>query len=124
MTDPRAGLGARGESLVCAEYAADGYAVLAQNWSCKVGELDVVVARDRVIVFVEVRTVSTDYLDDPSETVMHGKQSKVARAADQFLQQSDVDWENIRFDVASVVLESGGPRIQRFENAFVPNWAF
>src|SRR5581483_3898551 len=47
----RLDLGARGEELAAAWYAERGYTVLARNWRCREGELDLVLARGRCVVF-------------------------------------------------------------------------
>lgn len=124
MADPRAAVGAGGEAIVAADYAADGYAIRARNWSCRVGELDLVVARGPVLVFVEVRTVTTAFLRDPTVTVSAAKQARVGRAADAYLRSTGGDWRDVRFDVVGVVGTGAEAQIHRIENAFVPRWAF
>ncbi len=61
----RLDLGARGEELAVAWYTSRGYTVLGRNWRCRDGELDLVVSRDRCVVFCEVKTRSGDRLRPP-----------------------------------------------------------
>lgn len=121
----KADVGARGEAAVAAFFEQQGFVVEARNWSCRVGELDLVVARADLLVIVEVRTVSTGWLDSPIRTIDAGKQARVARTADAYLQQRDAAPEQIRFDVVGVRLRRfGGPQIEHVPNAFTPPWAF
>lgn len=121
----RAEVGARGEAAVAAWFEAEGFVVEARNWSCRVGELDLVVAQGDLLVIVEVRTVSTGWLDSPIRTIDRGKQARVARAADAYLQQRDAMPEQVRFDVVGVRLRRwGAPEIEHLPNAFTPPWAW
>ena len=52
-------LGRSGEDEAAAWYAAHGYEVLARNWRCRAGELDLIVARGRLVVFCEVKSRSS-----------------------------------------------------------------
>jgi putative endonuclease len=125
VSDARAALGAAGEQAAARHLEAAGYAIETRNWRCAVGELDLVAVRgDDLLVFVEVRTVGTDFLASPVLSVGPGKQRRVARAADAYLRQRPGVPERIRFDVIGVRDEGGQPRIEHVENAFVPSWAF
>jgi hypothetical protein len=80
--------------------------------------------RDDLIAFVEVRSATTDYLTSPAITVTFGKQRRVSRAADAYLQARGHCPERIRFDVAGVSWRDGEAEIAYFENAFVPTSAY
>lgn len=120
----RAELGARAEALVARHFEERGFHVEARNWSCKGGELDLVVARDRLVVFVEVRSVSTGWAGSPTLTVGPAKQRRVGRAADLYLRRREAPADTIRFDVVGVRFGLGRPRLEHIENAFVPDWGF
>jgi putative endonuclease len=125
MTDPRAQVGARGEAAVAQFLANLGLVIEARNWRCRVGELDLVAHDGGLVVFIEVRTVTTDWLGSPIETISSAKQARVARAADAYLQQRAADYDTIRFDVVGVHMRRlRPPRIEHVPNAFVPPWAY
>jgi putative endonuclease len=67
--------------LAVAWYEARGYEVLARNWSCRDGELDIVLRRGRLQVFCEVKTRSSGAFGLPAEAVGPLKQARVRRLA-------------------------------------------
>ena len=105
----RRALGTIGEDLAVAWYEARGYEVLARNWSCRDGELDIVLRRDRLHVFCEVKARSSGAFGLPAEAVGPLKQARVRRlAALWFADLSRAGRGGraggpIRFDVASAL---------------------
>jgi putative endonuclease len=115
MTGQRRLLGASGEQAVASWYEARGYEVLARNWRCREGELDLVVRHGRRFVFCEVKTRTTDAYGTPLEAVTRTKQMRVRRLAARWLEdEAPVRPREIRFDVASVL----GGVIHVVEGAF------
>lgn len=114
MTSARQQLGAAGEALVADDYEARGYVVLARNWRCREGELDLVLRRNRTIVFCEVKTRSSDAFGAPAEAVTHAKRARIRRLAALWLEASDLVAREIRFDVAAVM----DGEIDLYEGAF------
>ena len=94
--------GAAGEAATADHYRRAGYRVLARNWRCRFGELDLVVARGRTIVFCEVKTRRGAVLGGPFEAVTWKKQAKLRALAEAFLATERPMWDQVRFDVASV----------------------
>lgn len=114
MPSSRQEAGASGEALAAGWYEAAGFDVVARNWRCRSGELDLVVRRGSLMVFCEVKTRRTDRYGSPAESVTPRQQRRVRAAAAAFLselprrsegapsarqQQRSV---NVRFDVACV----------------------
>jgi putative endonuclease len=97
--------GAAGEEAAARWYAARGYTVVARNWRCPDGELDLVVARRGELVFCEVKTRSSDRFGVPAEAVTRDKQRRLRRLAARFLAEAapGTRGATLRFDVASVL---------------------
>ena len=114
-------LGARGEELAVAWYTGQGYRVLGRNWRCREGELDLVVSRDRCVVFCEVKTRTGTGFGLPAEAVTGEKQRRLRRLATRWLgeQRQSGGFAEVRFDVASVTLRAGAePDLDVIEAAF------
>lgn len=107
-------LGAYGEAVVADWYRARGYTVVARNWRCREGEIDLILVRDELVVFCEVKTRRTDAFGLPAEAVGWKKQQRLRRLAARWLAESGSRSEDVRFDVASVVAS----RVTVIESAF------
>jgi putative endonuclease len=114
MTLARRALGISGEDAAAAWYVANGYEVVARNWTCRDGELDLVVRRQRIMVFCEVKTRSSDAFGSPAEAVNYAKRQKLRVLAAKWLDEYPVRAREIRFDVVSVV----GDSVEVIEGAF------
>jgi putative endonuclease len=111
-------LGARGEDRAADWYRAAGYDVVARNWRCAEGELDLVVVRTGELVFCEVKTRATDRFGVPAEAVTITKQRRLRTLAARFLADptlaAGVGARSIRFDVVAV----SGSTVDVIEAAF------
>jgi putative endonuclease len=105
----RGELGRAGEQLAVAWYEGHGYEVLARNWRCREGELDVVARRGRLHVFCEVKARSTGAFGLPAEAVGPVKQARLRRLAALWFAQCSAARPGpgqggpVRFDVACVL---------------------
>ena len=118
MSDRRRVLGAAGEAAVAAWYEAAGYEVLARNWRCPTGELDLVLARGETLVFCEVKTRRSDAFGTPVEAVTTQKQRRLRALAMRWLAESTPRRRALRFDVASVRAAGATLAVEVVEGAF------
>jgi putative endonuclease len=114
VTDARRAFGQAGEDRAAAWYRARGYAVLARNWRCRDGELDLVVRRGRTLVFVEVKARRSDRFGLPAEAITAAKQRRLRVLARRYLEATDVRASVLRFDVVSIL----GGQLEVIEAAF------
>ncbi len=97
-------LGGFGEREAAHYYRKNKYRMVAKNFTCRYGEVDLIVEKSDVLVFVEVKTRQTRNYGAPSEAVGYRKQEKIKMVAQEFLQEYDKDVD-IRFDVVEVMAE-------------------
>jgi putative endonuclease len=122
LLSDRARLGRWGERR-CERYLRNkGLRTLTRNYSCKVGELDLVmVDTDSTMVFVEVRSRADERFGPAEATVTPAKRARVAKAARYFLAVHKIEDRPLRFDVITLILgHRGPPQIQHYPSAFVP----
>lgn len=108
----------RGEKFL----KSKGLKTLTRNFSCKTGEIDLVmVDDDGSIVFVEVRTKAAESFSPPEESITYPKRQRLLRTARYFLAAHHIENRPFRFDVVTIVLgQVGRPQIRHYQNAFVP----
>jgi putative endonuclease len=100
-------------------YERAGYEVLDRNWRVREGELDLVLRRDRTVVFCEVKTRRGTGYGLPAEAVTSAKQRRLRGLALRWLDARGVRAKELRFDVASVLVSrDAAPVIEVIEAAF------
>ena len=113
--DRRRAFGAAGEERAAAWYRARGYRVLDRNWRCREGELDLVVARGRALVIVEVKARRSDRFGTPAEAVTPTKQRRLRGLALRWIEATGARPTSIRFDVVAIL----GDQLEVIEGAFL-----
>jgi putative endonuclease len=93
--------------------------VIARNWRCALGELDLVVTRGNALVVVEVKTRRGARFGGGFEAVDARKRAKLRSVAEAFLGRGAGPVRDVRFDVASVWMRpDGSASVEVFEDAF------
>jgi putative endonuclease len=117
--DERIAVGRRGEAAVERHYVGHGYRVVARNWRCRIGELDLVLTRGATLVVCEVKTRRGARYGGGFEAVGARKRQKLRALAETFCLQHPSAAASIRFDVASVRLRAdGSAAVEIFHDAF------
>jgi putative endonuclease len=118
-TDGRMQLGIVGEAAALRLYLSRGFDLVAKNWRCPAGEVDIIVRSSGLLVFCEVKTRRGSGLGGGYEAVTHTKQRKLRQLAEMFLREHRPGADAVRFDVASVHVSAGGREsVELFEDAF------
>lgn len=107
-------IGAKGEFDATAYLKKKKYKILEKNYKNKLGEIDIIAKDKDYLVFVEVKTRSSQFFGRPSEAVTPTKQHKVRMAAQFYLKDKKLYDQPCRFDVIEVL----DGEINHIENAF------
>ena len=92
-----------------------GYRVVARNWTCRGGEIDLVCEHKDTLVFVEVRARASTRYGAPVETVLDVKRRRLVHAAQLYLARREGAERACRFDVVTL---TGDDLFEHFEDAF------
>ena len=115
-------IGAWGESLAAQYLQKKKYKLIASGYRCRFGEIDLIVADKKCLIFVEVKLRKSDRFADAKEFVDTYKQNRIRTTAELYLSQYPTDLQP-RFDVIEIYAPDGmntkKPVIYHLEDAFV-----
>jgi putative endonuclease len=115
----RGSIGQRGEKLAARTLKQSGCRILARNYRCPAGEIDLIGLTGETLVFAEVKTRSSDKYTDPQAAVDDDKRRRYRRIAQYYIQRTGSDHRPVRFDVIAIVIPPGEkPRITHIPDAF------
>lgn len=119
---PAQTLGERGERAASRFLLRQGMVIIAQGFQDKFGEIDLIAVDEETIVFVEVKTRSSDIAGLPAEAVDETKQRHLTKTAFGYLKWHRLTECRARFDVIAINWppQLTQPEILHYQNAFEP----
>jgi putative endonuclease len=118
MEGGRREVGKRGEDAAAQHLEKRGYKILERNFTCPLGEMDIIALDRKTLCFIEVKTLSGKAYGPPEIAVNVYKQRKLSQVALAYLNQKHLHDIEARFDVIGVTLSPGGERINLIKDAF------
>jgi putative endonuclease len=120
VTQARRALGKKGEAAARSYLEHRGVRILAANYTCAAGEIDLIGREREAILFIEVKTRTSEAFGPPHLAVHQRKQQQIVRTAQWFLAERRIPEVACRFDVLAVIFRSDDvfPRIQWVRDAF------
>lgn len=113
------GVGKYGERVALRHLEDAGFEILARNWRCAEGEIDIVAWDRGVLVICEVKTRSGLGFGLPAEAITRRKADRLRRLACQWLKQHPAGGADVRFDVVSVLrARRGAAVVEHLRGAF------
>jgi putative endonuclease len=107
----RSALGRYGEDIATRHLVESGMVVLARNWRCPHGEIDVVARDGRTLVVCEVKTRRGLDYGTPLEAVTARKMLRLRQLATRWLDEAGLDPPDVRIDVVSVLVRAQGAAV-------------
>ena len=105
------------EQLAVEHLSAIGYHVIARNFRCEGGEIDIIAYEGELLCFVEVRSIADPRHGDPLETISRRKIARIVRAATTYLETLAPPWPAMRFDAVGITL-TDPPQLRLVREAF------
>lgn len=106
--------GRRQEKLAALFLESQGFEIIGRNWRSGRKEIDLIAKKDRLLVFVEVKSSRTSRFGHPSERVDRKKIANLTEAARQFIIAEKIEGYDLRFDMVTFV----GGQLEHYPNAF------
>ncbi len=109
--------GGLGEQMTVDFLMDKGYAILERNYRYRKAEVDIIAQKGEIVAVVEVKSRTSHFLEDVSNTVNQKKIALLTSAADNYVQEHQLDLE-VRFDVVLIVKHNNRYTIEHLEDAF------
>lgn len=112
-------VGQYGERVAARHLLDAGLTIVATNWRCADGEIDIVAFEHGVVVICEVKTRTSELFGVPAEAVTRTKADRLRRLAMLWLREHPAGGADVRFDVVSVLVpKAGAPVVEHLRGAF------
>lgn len=113
--------GKLGEQIAAEYLASKGYRILESNWRFGKAEIDIIAMKAKVLVFIEVKTRTSENYGKPEDFVSEHQQQLITQAASIYMNQIDHQWE-VRFDIIGLLVTSEAKliRLDHLEDAYFP----
>lgn len=110
-------LGKEAEDLAASYLQKKGFSITARNYRHQKAEIDIIAQKETHLLFVEVKSRTSNRFGYPEEFVIPSKQTLLRKAAENYIIEHD--WNQaIRFDIIAVLQRNGKVQITHFEDAF------
>jgi putative endonuclease len=117
MRTQKQALGAWGEEIAVRFLEQNGYTILGRNMHFSHFELDIVASKDSAVIFIEVKTRSSNRFGFPEDAVTPRKITRMVMAAESYLEQHPESPDTWQFDILAITrMTDGPPAIEHFEN--------
>ena len=112
-------LGQEGEKIAAQYLKSKGYIIHHTNWRMSHLEIDIIAEHNDELIFVEVKTRSSDEFGEPEEAVDYQKEKDLIRLANTYLENLHLEVLS-RFDIIAIILNESETNLTHFEDAFSP----
>lgn len=110
-------LGKEGEDMACEYLISLGYTILARNWRAYKNEIDIIALKNNCLIFIEVKTRTTDLWGNPEDFISEAQQQRIIEAAEIYIEDIKEEYD-CRFDVIAIIKNKKQTQLEHFEDAF------
>lgn len=111
-------IGTKGETRALRFLQGKGYRIIARNYRCVFGEIDIIATHGETIAFIEVKSRTSDRFGRPEEAVVTRKQKKISQTAQHYLAANNLEDRTARFDVVAIHFSPDGETVELIQDAF------
>lgn len=108
-----------GENLAVNYLKKSGYRIIETNFSCKLGEIDIIAKDGKTLCFVEVKFRQNDFYGSPLDAVDKRKVSKITKTAQYYCLINHIKDVPLRIDVVGVVCNKDKTDVVLIKNAIM-----
>ncbi|PIB29332.1 hypothetical protein BFP77_06610 [Maribacter sp. 4U21] len=109
--------GKEGEKIAVDYLKKKGYQIYYKNYRCLKAEIDIIARKGDILAIVEVRSRSSDFIENIADTVTPKKIKLLVMAADHYVTETDLDVE-VRFDIITILKNRKQFELEHLESAF------
>ncbi|MDP5062592.1 MAG: YraN family protein [Maribacter sp.] len=109
--------GKEGEEIAVNHLKKNGYAIKYKNYRYLKAEIDIIARKGDTLAIVEVRSRSSDFIENIAETVTPKKIKLLVMAADHYITDNNLDVE-VRFDIITILKNKSRFELEHLESAF------
>lgn len=118
MTHERRRLGASGEERAAVWLESKGYKIIATNWRCPLGEIDLIAQKKDILAICEVKTRRTGDYGSPFEAITPTKQRRLRKLGEYYWCFVNKRRLQVRFDALAIYDRGDESIVDHIENAF------
>lgn len=112
-------LGKAGETAAAHYLLDQGYTILERNWRFQKDEIDIIAQKGNLLAIVEVKTRSSNLIEEPEAAVTRKKQKSIIRAADRYVCEKEMAVD-VQFDIISLIFAGSDFKLEHIPDAFYP----
>ena len=109
--------GKEGEQIAVEHLLKNGYKIKYKNYRYLQAEIDIIAQKDEILAIVEVRSRSSDYIENIAETVTPKKIKLLVMAANHYVTENDLNVD-VRFDIITILKNKSRFELEHLEAAF------
>jgi len=111
--------GTAAEKVAIEYLKKNGYEILEQNWQNHHRELDIIAKKNNIVTIIEVKSLFSNYIQEPYQSVNRNKQRLIISATNAYIRKHNIN-DDVQFDIISIITNANEPVIEHIENAFYP----